>query len=198
MATPLEVSETLLDAAPVPVKVTICGLVLALSVMVNVPLSGPVVVGAKLTLMVQFVPAARVEELAGQLLVSEKLALVTMLVIVRGTVPVLLTVTGCEALVVPTPWLPKEGRLEGETVTVGAAAVPLKVTIWVPALSVIVRVPGSADTAVVEVNVTLIVQAPPAPMPVPQVLVWAKLALGEGVMAEKVSAAVPESVTITV
>lgn len=44
--------------APVPVKVTVCGLLLALSVMTTVPERVPVAVGVNTTLMVQFAPAA--------------------------------------------------------------------------------------------------------------------------------------------
>jgi hypothetical protein len=190
-------------AMPVPLRLTVCGLVLALSVTVSVPLSGPVVVGAKLTLMVQLPLAARVEGLEGQLVVSEKLPLVTMLLIVRGIVPVLLRVTGCEAPVVPTAWLPKEGRVEGETEAVGAVAVPVKVTVCglLLALSVMVRVPFSVpDTPTGGVKVTLIVQAAPAPMPVPHVLAGERvksLAPAVNAMLVKDSVAVPESVTVT-
>ena len=45
-------------------------------------------------MMVQFELAARLEELAGQLLVSEKSPIAPILEIVTGAVPVLLTVTG--------------------------------------------------------------------------------------------------------
>jgi hypothetical protein len=44
-------------ATPVPVRLTDCGLPLALSVMVRVPLRTPVVVGVKVTLIVQLAPA---------------------------------------------------------------------------------------------------------------------------------------------
>jgi hypothetical protein len=83
---------------PVPVKLTICGLVDALSVMVSVPVSKPVAVGEKVTLMVQELLAAT---LPPQLLVAPKLALGLMLVMVSAPLPVLLKVTGCDPLVVP-------------------------------------------------------------------------------------------------
>ena len=51
--------------APVPLRVTDCGLAGALSAKVMAPLRLPVAVGAKLTATVQLAPAAR---LAGQLL----------------------------------------------------------------------------------------------------------------------------------
>ena len=47
-------------AVPVPVSGTVCGDPLALSVMVKVPVRVPVAVGVKVTLMVQFAPAATV------------------------------------------------------------------------------------------------------------------------------------------
>ena len=72
---------------------------LLLSVMVRVPVSVPVAVGEKVTLIVQEPLAAT---LPPQVLVSPKLALVAMLAMVSVALPVLLRVTGCDALVVPT------------------------------------------------------------------------------------------------
>jgi hypothetical protein len=89
---------------PVPLKVTVCvlpGTPLLLSVMVSVPVSGPSAVGAKVTLIVQELPAAT---LPSQSSVSPKLALAAMLVTLSAAGPVLRSVTGCDALVVPTPW----------------------------------------------------------------------------------------------
>ena len=86
-------------AVPVPLKLTVCVLPAvppALSVMVTAPVRAPVAVGLKVTLIVQFAPAARLEVLAGQLLVCEKSlepALTAMLAIVRAAVPVLVRVT---------------------------------------------------------------------------------------------------------
>jgi len=45
-------------AVPLPVRLTVCGLLLALSVMVRVPGREPVAVGVKVTLIVQVAPAA--------------------------------------------------------------------------------------------------------------------------------------------
>jgi len=73
---------------------------LLLSVMVSVPLNGPVAVGEKVTLSEQEPPPAT---LPTQLLVWLKLALVAMLVMVSAALPVLLRVIDCDALVVPTP-----------------------------------------------------------------------------------------------
>ena len=94
---------------PVPVRATVCMLPatpLLLSVMVRVPVRVPVAVGEKVTLIVQELLAAT---LPPQLLVSPKLALAAMLVMVSAALPVLLRVTGCDALVVPTLTLPMTG-----------------------------------------------------------------------------------------
>ena len=65
---------------------------------VSVPVNVPGAAGLKVTLIVQLAPALT---LPPQLLVSPKLALVAMLVMVSAALPVLLRVTGCDALVVP-------------------------------------------------------------------------------------------------
>ena len=89
-------------AVPVPVKPTVCVLpvmVLLLSVSVNVLVRVPFVVGAKVMLMVQVLVGAR---LPLQLFVWLKSPPAVMPVIVSVAVPVLVSVTACEALVVPT------------------------------------------------------------------------------------------------
>lgn len=86
---------------PVPLKLTVCVLPATkslLSVMVRVPVSGPGVAGEKVMLIVQEPPTATI---GWQLSISAKLALATMLVTVRLAPPVLLTITCCDALVVP-------------------------------------------------------------------------------------------------
>jgi hypothetical protein len=52
------VGLTLTGTTPLPVNETVCGLLLAMSVIVKVPVRLPVVAGVKITLIVQFVPAA--------------------------------------------------------------------------------------------------------------------------------------------
>ena len=87
--------------------------------------------------------------------------------------PVLLRVTLCATLVVPTFWLPNV-RLVGETLVPAAAPVPVRLTVCgLPAalseiLTVAVRVP-----AAVGVNVTLIMQLSFAATELPQVFVSA-------------------------
>src|SRR6266852_1451084 len=46
------------EAVPVPVRLTVCGLPLASSLMVMLPVRVPVAVGVKVTLMLQLAPAA--------------------------------------------------------------------------------------------------------------------------------------------
>jgi hypothetical protein len=82
---------------PTPIKVTTCGLPVALSAMVMVPFLTPFAVGVKVTLMVQELPAATPQ---AQLFVWEKSLLAVMVVMVSVALPRLLSVTRCEALVV--------------------------------------------------------------------------------------------------
>jgi hypothetical protein len=167
--------ETLATGAvPVPFRPTVCVLPvtpLLLSVMVSVPLSGPVAVGEKVTLIVQEPPAATgllVEQVVPVEATAKALAfapVIAMLAIVSAAVPVVLPrVTGSDP-VVPTIWLPNV-RLDEVTLATGAVPVPVKPTVCVlPAtpllLSVMVSVPLSGPVAVGE-KVTLIVQEPPA------------------------------------
>src|SRR5947209_2745903 len=48
------------EAVPVPVRLTVCGLSLASFVMLMAPVRVPVAMGVKVTLIVQFNPAAKV------------------------------------------------------------------------------------------------------------------------------------------
>ena len=105
-------------ATPVPVKLAVCGLPGALSVTVIVPVRVPATVGVKVTLMLQFEPAARE---VPQVLVCAKSPLLAMLVIDKLAVPVLLNVIFCAALVVPTFWLPNV-RLVGLSEATGPLA----------------------------------------------------------------------------
>jgi len=86
-------------AVPVPVRLTVCGLPVASSVIVIVPGWLPVAVGVKVTLMVQFAAAATD---VPQVLVSVYCVLAAMLVRLSAAVPVLVSVTVCAALVVFT------------------------------------------------------------------------------------------------
>ena len=88
-----------LTMVPLPDSATVCGLLLALSLILTEPVRLPIAVGVKVTLMVHLAPPAR---LLPQLFVCAKSPLVVMLVMLSDTVPVLVRVTGLEALVVPT------------------------------------------------------------------------------------------------
>lgn len=90
-------------ATPVPVRLTVFGLSVALSEMLRLPLRVPVAVGVKNTLTVQFAPAAT---LVPQLFVCVKSPLAVILEIVSAPLPLLVKVTVCAALVVPMDWLP--------------------------------------------------------------------------------------------
>src|SRR5207249_4739449 len=90
-------------ASPVPVRLTACGLPLALSVTLNDALLVPLAVGVKVTLIVHCAPAATE---VPQLLVCPKSPLLApvmaMLEMFNVAEPMLLRVTACAALVVPT------------------------------------------------------------------------------------------------
>lgn len=82
-----------------PLSDTVCGLPVALSVTAIVPVRVPVVLGVKVTAMVQLDPAFR---LLPQLLLWLKSPLGTMLLIVSLALPELVSVTFCGLLLVPT------------------------------------------------------------------------------------------------
>ena len=117
-----------LDACtPVPLRLTVC-IVPAVpplsSVKVSVPIDEPTEPGAKATSSEQFPPAAIGDALT-QFVVVVKLADAETALTCKSAVPVLLSVTVCVALVVPTGWLPKV-KLDVEREAVGAAADPVK------------------------------------------------------------------------
>src|SRR5437016_2226284 len=142
------------------------GLPPALSVRESVPVRAPEAVGVKVTLMVQFAPAAKVAGLVGQalapVLVAAKSPEAANELIVKAAAPVFVSVTVIGALVVASSWLPKS-RLVGANPTPGAVPFPLSVMICglPPALSVSDSVPVRAPEAV-GVKVTLMVQFAPA------------------------------------
>ena len=116
---------------PLPVRATTCGLPAALSAMLSVPVRAPVVVGEKVTLTLQAVPAGSV---AGKphVLVWAKSPEAVMVVIPRLLLPVLLIVTTCGLLEAPTDWLPNT-RLVGQGVMPGAVmALPERSTKTLP------------------------------------------------------------------
>jgi len=156
-------------SCPVPLSDTVCGLFVALSVNVRLPVLVPLTVGSKKTPMVQFVPGAT---LLPQALSAPKSAgdAVT-LVIVTVEVPALLSVTVCGRPDVPTYWLGKviEG---GDKLTPEVGALPIKPTLCgLPGpLSLTLSDPVRTPHAV-GVKVTLIRQLALLAREVPQVLV---------------------------
>jgi hypothetical protein len=148
-------------SSPVPLSVTVWGLLLALSVNVSVPLRLPVALGVKVTLMVQLAPGAN--ELA-QVLVWAKSPLVVRVSGVRAPLPVSVRVRVCGALVVETVW-PGKLKVVTEKLATGATPVPLSATVWglFPAKSVMVSVPVW-DPRTEGWKLTLIVQLPMAAM----------------------------------
>lgn len=106
---------------PVPDKVTVWGLAVPLSLMLKVEFIVPAFCGVKVTLMVQFAPAATVPLVLPTgmhvfVCVNDGSPVVT-LVTVSGLVPVLVRVTETGTLLVPTFWLPN-AMLVGDKLTV--------------------------------------------------------------------------------
>ena len=121
-------------SSPIPLSGTVCGLLIALSVIVRTPFLWPLVVGSKNTPMEQFAPGAMglPQELSG----AKSLGLAATLVTVTTESPVLVNVTVCGRPDVPTYWLGK-ATIDGDTLT-PVTPVPVKGTAcWPPvALSV--------------------------------------------------------------
>src|ERR1700757_1140912 len=117
---------------PVPVNVTVCGLVAALSLIVKVAERATRRFGEKVTLIVQLAPACRPAPPIGQVLLCPKRVgfapPIVMLLMINGTVPVFCTVTLCGALVVLIAWFPNAIEA-GATVTVGRVVVPVSATV---------------------------------------------------------------------
>src|SRR6267143_2781421 len=92
-----------IGATPVPVSVTVCGLLESLSVMVTAAELVPAIAGLKVTLIAQLAPAAN--ELP-QVFVSAKSPLsapvTAMLVIDKAEVALFVSVVDCALLVTPT------------------------------------------------------------------------------------------------
>ena len=86
-------------SVPVPASATVCGEPAALSLMVRLPDALPAVLGAKLTVIAQFPPAATLEP---QVLLWVKSPLMLTLAIVSAALPEFVSVIVCVALVVDT------------------------------------------------------------------------------------------------
>ena len=157
--------------APVPERVTVCGLLGSESISVNVPLRVPVPVGVKVTFTVQLAPA---DILGPQSLLCEKSPLVVMeATSTRWAVP-FTTFTTCGVLLLPT-FCEANVRLAGDTVNCGLLDAPVPESDAVCGLltaeSVRVSVPVRVPAAV-GANVTFTVQLVPAAKLPPQLFVW--------------------------
>jgi len=182
----LRLTTSELVPRPVPTRLTVWGLPVALSVMVNEAVRVPLAVGLKVTLMAQL-PLAATE--LPQLLVWAKspafVPVMAMLVRLKEAPPVLVRVTVSAALTVPTAWLAKL-RLAAERLTVGELAAPEGLTgdpapmperraVWMPPLALSDTLSKAQRMpAAVGVNVMLTAQLPSDATEVPQVLVSAK------------------------
>ena len=154
---------------PVPDKATVLGESAALLAIVIVPLCTPAEVGSNCTLMVHEAPLA--DRFAVQLLVWIKgwVEGMEMLIEVRFTPPLLVSVTDWAAAmgeICPTMVLGKLSEVAESVSVARASPVPLKVAVWVPLASVTESVPLAAPTAV-GVKVTYNGQAPLAATELP-------------------------------
>ena len=179
----------------------LCGDPVALSVIVTVAVIAPVAAGAKWPWIVQLAPTAR---LAPQLLANTNeeasVPVTAMLVIVRAAVPVLVMVTDCDELAVPT-FVAGKARLFDESLTgPDDNPVPLSDMLCgeVLALSVILMVAVSAPVTV-GAKCPWIVQFTPIARLVPQVLANTneEAFVPATVMLVMATAAVPVLVTVT-
>lgn len=100
-------------APPVPVRLTVCGLLAALLLIVIAPVRCPETVGVKVTAIVQVAPGASAEP---QVLDCAKSPEAVIEEMVAAAAPLLVSVIVCGGLVVCSAWLPKV-RLVDDTVT---------------------------------------------------------------------------------
>ena len=181
---------------PVPVRLEVCGLLLALSDTCNVPVSVPVWVGVNTTSMVH-VPRAftLVPQVVDETLKSPVVEIATL---VSATFRWLVSVNDFGLLVAPTI-VPVYVTLAGVNAA-GAPPVPDSGTVCglFAALSLIVSVPVSTPTPV-GVKVTLIWQVFPAASVLPQAFALAACAKGPLiVMLLMSSVALPVLLTVMV
>lgn len=158
-------------ASPTPERATPCGLPVALSLMLSVPLRLPLAVGVNTTLAVQLWPGPRVLKRGGeaQVLVWVKSPVTLIVVISSVDVPVLVMVTVCAGVVEPTLVFAKV-RVVGVTVTEVAWVTPVPVTVMMWGLvGVLSSMLNSSvtDPVATGVKVMLRVHVPPRAATVP-------------------------------
>jgi hypothetical protein len=163
---------------PVPLSGTVWGLAGALSATETLAERAPATCGLNVTLIVQVPAGATVPQLFA---CENEVALVPVIVtleMIRLPEPVLVTVTACGDELVPTVWAAKV-RLVGAKLIPGAEVVPVQVSPTVcgePAALSETFIRAENEAAERGVQVTVIVQLPPANTDVPQLLDWAKSA----------------------
>jgi len=149
------------EVAPEPESLIVVGEFEALLVTVTVPESVPVVAGAKNTLKAVLCPADK--EMGGKIPLTEKLAGAVTCEIETAELPVLVSVTVCDALVAPVVVVGKASELgEAESVRMGDVPAPESgmVSEEVGALLESVRV---AEKVVADVGVKATVNSEEAP-----------------------------------
>src|SRR5579864_2791164 len=112
------VGESVTVVRPVPDRVTICGELDALSVTAILPVRFPVAVGVNAGVIVQVVPAAKVDGATGHVFDWPKLALAAIEMVV-DTLPVFFTVM-VEPVVVVSTAAGEKDMFDGVAVTVVA------------------------------------------------------------------------------
>lgn len=162
----------------------------------------PIAVGAKVTVRLHLAPAAT---LAPHVLVCAKspglAPAKVMFDMLKVTLPVLVSVTDCGTVVAAMFSCPN-ARLAAERLIVvaGVTPVPFKLTVCglPPALS-LMRSEALREPAAEGANVTIIVQLPLTPTPLPQSFVWAKSAAFAPLspMLDRVSEVLPVSESVT-
>jgi hypothetical protein len=144
-----ELGENVTGNDPVPVRLSICGLVSAESVNASTPVADPSAGGVKVTLTVHAPPAATLVKQLFAEIANGPLAVTPLRL--RVAFNRLVNVTVLAALVWFTAMFPKL-RLLGDKLT-GLLPLPERLTFCVPALSVIMPV-AVAEPNAVGVNVT--------------------------------------------
>jgi hypothetical protein len=138
-----ELGENVTGNDPVPLRFTTCGLVRAESVNVSTPVADPSVVGMKVTLTVHVPPAATLVTQVFVEIANGPLAVTPLRL--SAAFSWLVNVTVLAELVSFTAMFPKL-RLVGEKLT-GLLPLPERLTVCVPALSVMVTDPVAEPSA---------------------------------------------------
>jgi hypothetical protein len=158
-----------------PVKATVCGFPIALSVTERLAVREPAASGVKVTAILQLAPAARV---AAQVLVSLKSPAYVPLMLIpeifKTAVPTLVRVIVDGELAEPTAMEPNVTEV-GENETAGDEPLPVKATVCgLPIALSVTEMLAVREPAATGINVTAILQLAPAARVEAQVLVSLK------------------------